>query len=149
MIQASDIWPTVAPLFVWLHHAACRVLVPRSGIESMPPALGVQSLNHWTAREVPLLQFWKMRNTRTHLGLCYILPKWKAIVMSLTQVNFGLKPCFKCYSCRVNQVSKLKQEKLLHFDCNHEQQVWELFCVHLVNYFNFSYNIDVTDLALL
>lgn len=49
----------------------------------------------------------------------------------------------------MNQVSKLKQEKLLNVDCNHEQQVWELFYVHLVKYFIFSYNIDVTDLALL
>ena len=30
------------------------VLVPWSGIKSVPPALGVQSLNHWTVREVPM-----------------------------------------------------------------------------------------------
>ena len=28
-------------------------LVPRPGIEPGPPALAAQSLNHWTAREVP------------------------------------------------------------------------------------------------
>ena len=34
--------------------AACmRGLVPRPGIEPGPPALGVQSLTHWTTREVP------------------------------------------------------------------------------------------------
>ena len=33
--------------------AACRILVPRPGIEPVPPALEVWSLNHWTAREVP------------------------------------------------------------------------------------------------
>ena len=33
--------------------AACWVLAPRPGIKPMPPALGAQSLNHWTAREVP------------------------------------------------------------------------------------------------
>ena len=32
---------------------ACQILVPQPGIEHVPPALGVQSLNHWTAREVP------------------------------------------------------------------------------------------------
>ena len=34
-------------------HTACGILVPRSGIEPTPPAWEVQSLNHWTAREVP------------------------------------------------------------------------------------------------
>ena len=34
--------------------AACmRDLVFRSGIEPGPPALGAQSLTHWTTREVP------------------------------------------------------------------------------------------------
>ena len=30
------------------HDAACGILVPQLGIEPVPPALGVQSLNHWT-----------------------------------------------------------------------------------------------------
>ena len=34
---------------------ACRISVPQPGIEPMPPAVEVWSLNHWTAREVPLL----------------------------------------------------------------------------------------------
>ena len=41
---------------------ACRLLscgiqdlAPRPGIEPRPPALGVQSLTHWTAREVPTI----------------------------------------------------------------------------------------------
>ena len=34
-------------------HKACGVLAPRPGNEPAPPALGKQSLNHWTAREVP------------------------------------------------------------------------------------------------
>ena len=33
---------------------ACRILVPRPGIEPMPPALEVWILNHWITREVPL-----------------------------------------------------------------------------------------------
>ena len=32
---------------------ACRILVPQPGIKSVPPTMEVQSLNHWTAREVP------------------------------------------------------------------------------------------------
>ena len=37
----------------WLHCAACGLSVPRPGIEPTPPAVEGQSLNHWTAREVP------------------------------------------------------------------------------------------------
>ena len=32
---------------------ACRILVPRPGIEPMLPAKEAQSLNHWNAKEVP------------------------------------------------------------------------------------------------
>ena len=40
-------------LIFWSHHAACGILVPRTGIKLAPPAVEMQSLNHWTAREVP------------------------------------------------------------------------------------------------
>ena len=36
-------------------HAACGVLVPQPGTERVPPALGAQSLNHWTTREASQL----------------------------------------------------------------------------------------------
>jgi hypothetical protein len=39
---------------------ALRILVPRPGMEPMPPALGVWSLNHWTTREVPILTSWSL-----------------------------------------------------------------------------------------
>ena len=32
---------------------ACGILVPQPGIESISPALKVQSLKHWTIREAP------------------------------------------------------------------------------------------------
>ena len=35
------------------HHVACKILVPLPGIKPMLPALGAQSLDHWTAREIP------------------------------------------------------------------------------------------------
>ncbi|XP_073665439.1 solute carrier family 22 member 18 isoform X11 [Tursiops truncatus] len=35
--------------------AACGILVPQPGIEPVPPAAEAQSLNHWTAREVPVM----------------------------------------------------------------------------------------------
>ena len=34
-------------------HAASEILVPQPGMENVPLALEVQSLNHWTAKEVP------------------------------------------------------------------------------------------------
>ena len=40
-------------IYFWPHCTACRTLVPRPGIEPTPPAVEVQGLNHWTAREVP------------------------------------------------------------------------------------------------
>ena len=36
---------------------ACGILFPQSGIELVPPALGVPSLNHWTAWEVPVTAY--------------------------------------------------------------------------------------------
>ena len=39
--------------FFWPHHTACGTLVPRPGIEPVPPAVEAWSLNHWTPREVP------------------------------------------------------------------------------------------------
>ena len=40
-------------IYFWSHSVACGILVPRPGIEHRPPALGVQSLNHRTTKEVP------------------------------------------------------------------------------------------------
>ena len=36
-----------------LCRTACRILVPRPGIEPTPPAVEAQNLHHWTTREVP------------------------------------------------------------------------------------------------
>ena len=44
-------------LFCWVffrpHPVACGILGPQSWIKPMPPAMRVQSLNHWTTKEVP------------------------------------------------------------------------------------------------
>ena len=34
-------WPTLFVCLSWLHHAACGILVPQPGTESMPLAMGV------------------------------------------------------------------------------------------------------------
>ena len=41
------------------------ILVPRPGIETMPPAMDAHSLNHWTTREVP-----EYLNRNTHFNFC-------------------------------------------------------------------------------
>ena len=40
-------------LIFWPCHMACVILVPLLGIEPAALALEVESLNHWTAWEVP------------------------------------------------------------------------------------------------
>ena len=40
-----------------MHRMAWGILVPRQGIEAVPPAVEVQSLNHWTTREVPVFVY--------------------------------------------------------------------------------------------
>ena len=42
-------------------HVACGILVTLPGIEPVPPSLETWSLNHWTARKSPLLQFLKKK----------------------------------------------------------------------------------------
>ena len=39
--------------FFWSRCMACGILGPRPGIKSVPSAVEIGSLNHWTAREVP------------------------------------------------------------------------------------------------
>ena len=39
----------------WPHHEACGILAPRPGIEPVPSAVKSRSLNHWTAREFPII----------------------------------------------------------------------------------------------
>ena len=35
---------------------SCWNLIPRPGVESVPPAVEARSLNQWTARDVPLTE---------------------------------------------------------------------------------------------
>ena len=43
---------TTEHIYPSLLHTACGILVPCLGFKPTPPAWEVQSLNHWTAREV-------------------------------------------------------------------------------------------------
>ena len=57
--------------------AACEILVPQPATALLPPVLGAQRLNHWTAREVPeffkcqwcmRVKSWKPKGEGTHTG---------------------------------------------------------------------------------
>ena len=43
----------IVELLLLLGIVACGISTPRPGIELMPPAVEVLSLNHWTTSEVP------------------------------------------------------------------------------------------------
>ena len=43
--------------FVLPHRSACKILGFQPGIEPASPVVEMQSINHWTAREVPTLVF--------------------------------------------------------------------------------------------
>ena len=43
--------------FFWPHREACGILAPRPGIEAVPAAVEVWSLNPWTTREVHTMLF--------------------------------------------------------------------------------------------
>ena len=42
-------------IIFWSHYVACRIIVPRPGIEPTPLEVEAWSLNHWTDREVPTI----------------------------------------------------------------------------------------------
>ena len=39
-------------IYFWLHCVACGILVPWSGIETVPSLVEVEALNPWTTREI-------------------------------------------------------------------------------------------------
>ena len=60
-VPSGDTFYFILFYFIIFGHAArlaCGILVPRPGIETVPPAVEVQSPNHWTAREVPGDTWW-------------------------------------------------------------------------------------------
>ena len=52
-INSIPMYWTTCFFFLKLHHTACRILVPQSGTELVPSALGAHSLNPCAIREVP------------------------------------------------------------------------------------------------
>ena len=56
-------------LFIY-GRAACGIFVPQPGIEPLTPAVEAQSLNHWTAREVPVGTFKPQEELKRKWKLC-------------------------------------------------------------------------------
>ena len=56
VLAAPGLWVAALIIFI-IHSCSMWDLVPRSGIKTSPPALRVQSLSHWTTREVPRYMF--------------------------------------------------------------------------------------------
>ena len=85
--QETNIW-CFFPGVGGPHPVAFGILVSWPGMEPMPPALEMQSLNHWTAREVPPMIFfygdhikciysWPLNNAR--VGIAEPLHSWKLV----------------------------------------------------------------------
>ena len=59
-LPVEETWVHLGSIYLFFlsfDHAACRILFPPPGIEPTSPAVEVQSLNHWTTREVSLFIF--------------------------------------------------------------------------------------------
>ena len=53
LLQLNNKKTNIQFFFLWPSHAACLTLAPPPGIESVPPVVEAQSLNHCITREVP------------------------------------------------------------------------------------------------
>ena len=82
---------------------ACGILVPRLGVKPMPLAVERQSLNQWTAREVPaghvvfvcstqLYLQGKSHHVRVQISGCGCVPPKKVMDQSRQWVRFGSWP---------------------------------------------------------
>ena len=78
IINAFIIYET---FLFWLHCEACGILVPRPGTEPKPRALEVRSLNHWTAREVPMRLLCRDHATKVYLSDHHLLEYYKLYML--------------------------------------------------------------------
>ena len=101
------------------HCVACEILVPLPGIECMSPAVEVQSLNHWTAREVPIqLIIWSLKsvNKNQPASITKLLVSTRAIISTaLSQITASLvaQTVKHLPAIRETQVRSLGWEDLL------------------------------------
>ena len=84
---------------------ACGILVPRPGIEPMLPALGAQSLSHWTTWKVPklILDFQEPQLQNVVVWLCVYMPPNSQFLYAFNESwhlsrSHGSKPQIGAYS---------------------------------------------------
>ena len=117
--------------FSWPLCTDCGILVPRPGIEPASPAVKVQSCNHWTAREFPVLFcFLIKRYWRTSLVVQWLrirLPMQETQVQSLVWEDHtchgATKPVSHSYRAHMLQQLKLARlEPVLHNNRSHHKE---------------------------
>ena len=94
----------------WPHHTACRVLVPQPGIKPVPPLVEAQSLDHWAAREVFLLDSFCFLTYKSYIPL-YLLGQ---ICLDVTHFKIFIR-CLLCTrSCSSFPYLKKKKHYLFN-----------------------------------
>ena len=82
-LEVTEIFNTLALVFLlffsWPHDSACGILFPQPGMKPTSLATEAQSLNHWTAREVP--SFLTSKRKEFTLRSSEILPAFKNLIL--------------------------------------------------------------------
>ena len=106
-----DLFYFILFIYFWLCHGACGIFIPWPGIESVPPALGVQSLrtlfglrkgqpDFYTSVEemslIAALWLWKMPHTSLQMMLCRALHKLLKVCVGRRFLRPHAQPSWDC-----------------------------------------------------
>ena len=81
-------------IFFWPYTVALTILSPQLGIKPMPPVVEVQSLNHWTTREV-LWWFFKKISFMKHIERQSTIMVTSRVRSNLQNVSLCQFPCLQ------------------------------------------------------
>ena len=91
---------------------ACGILVPRPGLEPVPPAMEALGLNHWAAREVPVIHF-KYSSVYRSIPNSLMLPTFLALVIKCLRAT----PVILSVILPAEQGCKMVIHHILPFSC--------------------------------